>query len=700
MQHPGTGIFVTICKSVLAALCLFPQLSFSAGTDERLDQFLSLSLEELMNTEITIASAGKQTVSEAPGVVTVITEEDIKATGATNLVDVLEGVPGVHIRANQFAYRPLVHFRGSNANQTLLMVNGNPMKDLMWGFGIFWKGLPASVIDRVEIIRGPGSALFGADAAAGVINVITKTAGKMEHSEAGIRAGSFDTKTAWAQYGASWNDIEVGLTAEFSDTDGHDPFIGADGQTLQDQRWGTNVSYAPDHAQYGWSNQDIRLSVAKGHWRMLADYMRHSDLEIGFTGAGVLDPVTSAEDSRWNLDLLYKNESFGEHWALDAAIHYQDLDYTSGDGFQERPPGYVDATGLYPDGVINRMRSSERRLNLESSGLYSGISGHSIRLGAGYTWEDLYSVEQYSNQGIGPDGMSLPPGGPQVDISDTPFAFAPETARKIGYLFAQDIWSVSDSWELTAGARYDHYSDFGSTLNPRLALVWHSTDKLTSKLLYGQAFRAPSYQELYAVTSRSLPNAGLNPELSRTWDLAFSYAAAENLQLDITFFHFKQTDLIRAVDVPGLPLRRFENVGEHTIRGIELEAKWHPAKQIMLSGNYTIRDQDDTPYRAVYEPDQEAYFRVDWIFRPGWNWNLQTNWIDERPRAPGDSRSALNSYAVTDTTVRYRGFNSWEFAVSVRNLFDENAREYTGPSVPDDLPLPERNFYAETRYKF
>lgn len=143
-------------KIIIILLGLFLPLTSAANTDGRLEHFLSLTLEELVNLETTIATNTKHTIAKAPAVVTVITSEDIKTTGATNLVDVLEGVPGIHVRASQFAFRPLVHFRGANANQTLLMVNGNPVKDLMWGFGIFWKGLPASMIERVDIIRGPG----------------------------------------------------------------------------------------------------------------------------------------------------------------------------------------------------------------------------------------------------------------------------------------------------------------------------------------------------------------------------------------------------------------------------------------------------------------------------------------------------------------------------------------------------------------
>ena len=683
-------------RLIILSLSFFQACFAHANTDERLDHFLSLSLEELVNLETTIATNTKRTTTKAPAVVTLITADDIKATGASNLVDILEGVPGIHIRASHFAFRPLIHFRGANASQTLLMVNGTPMKDMMWGFGIFWKGLPNSMIERVEIIRGPGSALFGADASAGVINVITKTAGKIEHSEAGLRTGSFNTKTAWLQHGDNWNGFDIGLTAELFSTNGHDPLIETDAQTSSDQTYATDVSYAPDSAQYGWNNQDIRFSVAKDHWRLLADYIRHSDLEIGLTGAGVLDPVTQASDSRYNIDLLYNNASFNQDWGLDAQLSYLHLDYTSGDGFQERPPGYNDGTDIYPIGVINQMRSAERRLNFETSGLYAGIDNHAIRLGVGYTWQDLYFVEQWVN-----DEINL---AQLVDISDTPAAFAPEKTREISYLFLQDVWSINDDLELTAGARYDYYSDFGNTLNPRLALVWEITDKLTTKLMYGQAFRAPSYQELFAETSRSLPNADLDPERSQTLDLAFSYVATKDLQLGLNFFHFKQTDIIRSIPVTGLPKNQFQNTGKHTIYGIELEARWQASKELRISGNYSHRNQHEDEHRSYDQPDQEAYLRLDWGFLPEWNWNLQTNWIGERTRNTSgsnpDTRPPVDDYFLTDTTIRYAHSESWELAASVRNLFDTDACEYTGGAIPNDLPLPERNVYAELRFKF
>ncbi|MCU7935569.1 MAG: TonB-dependent receptor [Candidatus Thiodiazotropha sp. (ex Dulcina madagascariensis)] len=651
-----------------------------------------------MALEITISTDTKQTIAKAPAAVTVLTADDIRATGSTNLAEILESVPGIHVRTSQFAFRPLVQFRGASASQTLLMVNGTPMRDLMWGFGIFWKGLPTSMIERVEIIRGPGSALFGADASAGVINVITKTAGKIKHSEAGVRQGSFDTSTGWMQYGGDWNGFDLGLTMELYSTDGHDPHIETDAQTRQDQAMGTNASLAPGNAQFGWRNADIRFSVAKQDWRLHVDYMRHSDLETGLTGAGALDPVTRASDNRFNIDLLYLNDDFHKDWGIDAELKYQDLDYTSGDGFQERPPGAFN--GDYPNGVFNQIRSSERRLAFETSALYRGIENHSLRLGIGYTWQDLYHAEQYINMGTGPDGNPLPPGGPLVDVSDTPYAFAPEKTRKIRYLFLQDVATLSDEWELTAGVRYDHYSDFGNTLNPRLALVWQSTDKLTTKLMYGRAFRPPSFLELFTETSFTLPNPDLEPERSKTLELTFSYLADKDLNLALNLYRFQQSDFIRASTVSGLPKQQYRNVGAHTIRGIELEARWQAMKDLRISGNYTLRDPDDSEFRAVDEPKKDAYLRADWHFLPDWNLNLQANWVGKRFRSGRDERSSLDDYFVADATVRFTGLGNWEFAASVRNMFDEDAREHTGSSVPNDLPLPERSYYAEIRYKF
>jgi iron complex outermembrane receptor protein len=168
----------------------------------------------------------------------------------------------------------------------------------------------------------------------------------------------------------------------------------------------------------------------------------------------------------------------------------------------------------------------------------------------------------------------------------------------------------------------------------------------------------------------------------------------------MNLYHFKVKDFIRALPVAGTPHNQYQNTGKHKTLGVELEASWQASKNLKFSGNYSYRDPDENEFRVVEEPEQDAYLRADWQFQAGWNWNVQTNWIAQRKRADSDSRSDIADYFITDTTIRYTALKQWEFIASVRNLFDEDAREHTGSSIEDDLPLPERSFYAEVRYKF
>lgn len=671
-----------------------------ADTQERFRHYLAMSLEELMAQTVTISTHAQKPLKRAPSVVTVITADDIRATGATNLAEVLQSVPGIHVKYSHFGFRPLIRFRGANDKQTLVMVDGAPMSDLMWRLGIYWKGLPTSVIDRVEIIRGPGSALFGTDAAAGVINVITRAAAGIDGSEAGFRSGSFDSHSAWIQHGGDWAGFDLAATLDVSTTDGHSPFVGVDAQTRNDASFGTSASFAPADAGYGYRNTDLRLSLARDAWRIHADYTRHDDLETGMTGAGALDPLTQGSDSRLDLGLNYTNGRLADHWGLNGELRYRHVDYTSGAGFREWPPGYTDASGLYPDGVFNLMQSAERELSGEISGVFDGLDGHSVTIGAGFRWQDLYEVSHRVNSGVDRNGNPLPAGGALVDLSDSPYAFAPEKSRTIRYLYLQDVWTLSDDWELTAGARYDHHSDFGGALNPRAALVWQTTDRLTTKLMVGRAFRAPYFQELFAETSFTLPNPGLDPERSETWELSLAYAASPAVHLGMNLFHLQQTDFISPQPVAGLAKPQYRNSGELVIRGFELEGWWQVMSTLRLAANFAYNDPDASPFHEADAPPRQAYLRADWRFRPGWHWNLQGNWVDERGRSGSDPRPPVDDYRVIDTTLRYLGIPDWEFALSVRNLLDADARDATRSTIVNDLPLPGRSLYVEARYDF
>lgn len=664
-----------------------------AATDAAgLDRLLSLSLEELMATKVRISTNTEQTLTKAPSVVSVITTEDIKATGATNLVEILQSVPGVYIRTNVFGFRPWITFRGASSAHTLLMINGAPIKDMVFSSGMFWKGVPTSAIERIEIIRGPGSALFGSDASAGVVNVITKTAATAQPSEAGARAGSFAMREGWLQHGTNWNGFDVNVTADVSRTDGYSPFIRADRQTLSDRTDHTAVSYAPADARNGYDSQDVRFSIAQGHWRLQGDYMHLGDVQTALTGAAVLDPLTRGNSQRYNLDLFYNNGDVTRDWGVNAELRYLHLDYSTGNGTQERPPGYK---GAYPEGELSLQRAAESRTTFEASGLYSGFDHHALRVGGGGVVQNLYSVQQSVNFGTGPNGATLPNNGPLVSLTDTPYAFAPEKARRIRYVFLQDIWTIAAHWELTAGVRHDRYSDFGGTTNPRLALVWQSTNRLVTKLMYGQAFVAPSYLQLYSnAPNVAIGNPNLKPERSKTVDLSFTYSASRDLTLGADLYRFAQYDVI-GQDASF----KYQNVGKMAAHGIELEAKWQVSPTLRLSGYANNRIEDYSPLRSFNVPKQTAYLRGDWAFMPKWNWDVQATRIGPH-LLPATAPTPIGAYTIVDTTLRCALARDWEFAASIRNLGKVAAREYVSSGLPDNLPLPGRNFYAEARYRF
>ena len=140
----------------------------------------------------------------------------------------------------------------------------------------------------------------------------------------------------------------------------------------------------------------------------------------------------------------------------------------------------------------------ERHGRIALDATFDGWAGHRVRLGVGADHDEIYKIRETKN--FNPDFSPIGTGsfGDVTDVSDT-VPFLRPTKRHKWHAYVQDEWSLAADWTLTAGLRHDHYSDFGNTLNPRLALVWEAAYDVTAKLLYGTAFRAPSMTELYAI---------------------------------------------------------------------------------------------------------------------------------------------------------------------------------------------------------
>ena len=213
---------------------------------------------------VSIATGTTQPIAKAPAVASVITASQIRAMGARDIDQVLESVPGLHITRNDI-YNPQYLFRGISSDfnpQVLMLINGIPITNLFQGDrNLVWGGMPVEAISRIEVIRGPGSALYGADAFAGVINIVTKTPKEVQHNSAGARIGNFNTTDIWFTGAGKQGDLDYFASLELTKTDGSDAQITSDAQSLLDLITGTSASHAPGAVNLSAENIELRVEA-------------------------------------------------------------------------------------------------------------------------------------------------------------------------------------------------------------------------------------------------------------------------------------------------------------------------------------------------------------------------------------------------------------------------------------------------------
>jgi outer membrane receptor for ferrienterochelin and colicins len=643
---------------------------------------------------VSIATGSRQPIARAPSVATVITAEDIAAIGAADLDEVLETVPGLHVARSPLGYNPIYTIRGIYTQynpQVLMLMNGIPMTGVTFGDrSLVWAGMPVENIARIEVIRGPGSALYGADAFAGVINIITKTVPDISGTQLGLRAGSFNSLDGWVQHGGQWGGFDVAAYLRAGHTDGSHQIITADTQSFYDTVFGTSASLAPGPVNLGYDAIDGRIDFSRNKWQLRAGYQQRSNAGSGVGAASALDPVGNNYGERVNADLTYQDTNFARDLDMSAQASY--LYITEQSDLTLYPPGTNLGTGVFPNGVIGNPYKWERHLRFNISAVYTGLQSHKLRFGAGTQDDDLYKTQETNNYSTGAPG-------PVIEV--TPFLLP--HSRRVNYVYAQDEWAFTQDWFLTAGVRQDHYSDFGSTTNPRLALVWETAYNLTSKLLYGRAFRPPSFSELYNVNNPVLiGNPNLKPETNQSTELAFTWQATSTLQANLNLFHYLWEDILRP-DSTGV----VQNAGRQHGDGFETELVWDASPSLRLTGNYAQQHSIDetTNQDAGNAPRHHLYARADWRFMPRWTLDAQLNYVADRKRAPGDTRPPIADYHTEDFTLRNNNQSGdWGFAFKVLNLFDADAREpspYGTPFVPipNDLPLAGREWRVELTHQ-
>lgn len=668
------------------------------------DDLWNLSLGELSEIRVSsIANGSLMPTDKSAAVTYVITNDDITATGATTLTQAMQSVPGLYIGRSLQALTPLFQFRGITSDynrETLVMFNGIPLSLIASGNrGHALRDWPTALIKRIEIIRGPGSALYGADAFAGVINIVTYSAAENTANRVEINDGSFSTRSGSLLYRNNFFGWKYLFSIDAGKTNGYDAIIPEDQQTQFDKIYATHASLAPGNINAGYRWTENRIELEKESWKFRLGYEGRRDVEVGMGIGGALDPHGLGAGNYYNFDLTNTRSDFAPHLDIISLISFQTATQESVRENWVYPPGAFG--GAFPNGFIGNPEFWERQWRGEITARYTGLEHHRLLTGIGGFKGDIYRVKESKN--FNPDLSPLPS---VIEITDPSLRWLPEKQRYNRFAMIQDEWQFNKNWQLVTGLRFDDYSDFGTTLNPRISLIWETTNTFTSRLIYGRSFRAPSIQELFVTSNPVLTgNSNLKPEIINNYELAFAYNPTYKQHIGFNLFHYEIDDYI--VQVPVDANRAVEsNSGARKGNGFEIELDQRFLDTVRFVSNVSVqRAQDDISHAAVGNaPSQQFYFRTEWSPVPNWLITPELNWWGTQQREFGDVRPPVNAATLANLTIIYSGFSkNLKLSASFRNIAD---KAYATPlplanaAIVTDTPEPRRSLIGNVSYKF
>ncbi|MCB9896486.1 MAG: TonB-dependent receptor [Planctomycetes bacterium] len=634
----------------------------------QLDDLSSLSLEDLLGLQVETVSGASRHVQEqreAPSAVTVLTAEDVRRHGWRTLSDALRSVRGVDVTDDR-SYEHL-GLRGFNPlgdynSRVLLLIDGHRMNDPVYDTATIGLDLPLDLdlVERIELVRGPGSALYGSNAFFGVINIVTRKASDIAGAELAAGVGSRGLRLGRGTWGGEIDD-GTSLVASVSGT-------GSDGDRYDYPEYSGDPTGGHVSGTDGERARSLWVALTRGDVTFTAASGRRAkDFPTGSYESVIGDDRNVTRDAHTWLDAAWHPESDGP-WDVTARAFYDDYSYFG--------------TYVYDDGgtYVNHDRGEGRTLGGELLVSNSSIEGHRLTLG-GEVRDDYRQDQSNYDSDV------------YLDVHDASTTWG---------VFAQDEIALADTLGLTAGMRYDRDTDFGGTLNPRLALVWTPREQSTVKLLAGDAYRAPnafeaSYHDGFVTTK---PNPDLDPETIRTYELVWEEDLAEGVRSSISLWRYALTDLITQVVDPADGLLVFENVDRVDAHGVEfeVEGRFESGWRTRLSQVWQ-QAEDGEGQPLTNSPDHltKASLLAPLVDESLWL-GLELQHTGERRTLAGDrSRAAL----VTNLTLRLLTDDDWDLSATVTNLFDVAVEAPGGSDLAQDvLALPGRALVVQGRKRF
>ena len=667
------------------------------------NNYLELDLAQLR--EVEIATGTPVELYKAPAVTTLITQEQLQYLAVDSVEEALATIAGIHLYPSPFnLLNYSFSIRGIYTDQNpqvLFLVNGLPLRAEYTGSRPQRMQIPIHSVARIEVIRGPGSAVYGADAYAGVVNVITKSAKDTQGANIGLGIGSFNTKNVWANIGTQLGDWHLGMLIEYQQSRGDDERIfKRDLQSVFDQLLMSSASEADGSASLN-TNYDIfdaRLMAENENLKAQLWYWRNKDAGVGAGAAQALDKDGTQNTALTQFDIEYE-DSFGD-WLT--TLRYQFFDLEDRRAFSVFPAGAFLPIGLdgnlntlvpagfafFSDGYLGNPQPDETLHAVELSGNYQ-FNKHKLRIAIGYSHRKLSAKEQ---KNFGPGVIDVEDilahaspfnplivGSTLTDVSNSDNAFVENVSRKVKFLSVQDQWQLTKNLEFTAGVRHDSYSDFGDTTNPRLALVWQTAQNVTTKLMYGSAFRAPAFDSLYAKNNPAgLGNPKLLPETIDTTELSVIFQLSPHAVISSNFYYYQAKDLIEFRPDQSGTVSIATNARGQKGKGLELEFSYQTEKH-KFTANYAWQDSEDSSSKVETPLTPKHLFYTDYRYQLNERISVVTKakFVGDRKRELLDPRAPLGDYTLFDLALYWQPnfANGWQVNMTINNVFDKNYEE-------------------------
>ena len=648
---------------------------------------------------ISLATGYERALFDAPVSATTISREEIQRSGVRSLGELLERVPGYYLTSND-ARSTQITVRGLT-QRVLILVNNLPLYQGFLNATVSLHDVLLLDVERVEVTRGPGSAIYGADASAGVVYIITRTASSGPISELGVVGGNLDSAGGYGLYGTAVRDLDLRLYGAFYQTDFSDRLLEADAQTTFDRLLHTDASLAPGPINTSRKLVEGRASVAGQTWTLMASHRNEYDFETGTGLTFSLDPHGTYDSKVSTIELLHHSDPTPQ-WSLRGYVAGIQVDQRA--NLQPYPPGAF--RGLFPDGVRQDFDVGERRYRVEVNGTYSGFSRHMMLLTVGastFEYDTFIDARNY----IVRNGRVLPTPTFAVGAGVNDPEIIRDATRDVWYGVVQDEWTPISDWTVTLGVRFDEYSDFGSTVNPRAAVVWSPTVRTSVKLLYGTAFRPPSIIEQQSNgTFAALGNPSLEPVRLEMTELSLSHRG-DAYTSTVGAFQYHQRDLVQTVPAANSPTGlMYVNRDTDSGWGAEGSIAVKATSNVAIEGHYTYQKHtgasaDNT--NAQQAPRHQVSLSLKLTPWTNWRANLFALGIFDRRRASNDPRPNLADYGLVHASLERSNLpGQIDASLSVHNLFDRQINDPSdSPSaLAADIPVPGRSWLVQVRKRF